>query len=97
MGRSWLARQSRAPQIGNEMCVANLLENLPASRDSARLQVTVGANSNVGERGTIAALGRAPNWEVDTHSGHRAFAAGLCDPNGLAWATAAAGCFATAR
>ena len=82
MGRSWLARQSQAPLIGNALCVANLLVNLLAgrmnhhwtrnplaSRERARRYVSVGSNSNVAKRVTIAELGRAAIWEVDTHSG----------------------------
>ena len=61
-------------------------KNLIASRDGSKLYVTVGSNSNVGERGLEAEAGRAAIWEVDAKSGaHRLFATGLRNPNGLAW------------
>lgn len=61
-------------------------KNLIASPDGAKLYVTVGSNSNVGERGMEAEAGRAAIWEVDISSGaHRIFASGLRNPNGLAW------------
>ena len=61
-------------------------KKLIASRDGEKLYVTVGSNSNVGERGMEAEVGRAAIWEVDIASGtHRLFASGLRNPNGLAW------------
>jgi glucose/arabinose dehydrogenase len=61
-------------------------KNLIASADGNRLYVTVGSNSNVGERGMEVEAGRAAIWEVDIPTGaHRIFAAGLRNPNGLAW------------
>ena len=61
-------------------------KNLIASPDGHKLYVTVGSNSNVGERGMEVEEGRAAIWEVDTQSGaHRVFASGLRNPNGLAW------------
>ena len=61
-------------------------KNLIASPDGNRLYVTVGSNSNVGERGMEAEAERAAIWEVDIRSGaHRIFASGLRNPNGLAW------------
>lgn len=61
-------------------------KNLIASRDGSKLYVTVGSNSNVGERGMAAEAERAAIWEVDIRSGaHRVFASGLRNPNGLAW------------
>ena len=61
-------------------------KNVIASRDGAKLYVTVGSNSNVGERGMAAEEGRAAIWEVDVASGqHRIFATGLRNPNGMAW------------
>ena len=61
-------------------------KNLLASPDGKRLYVSVGSNSNVGERGALAEFGRAAIWEVDTRTGaHRVFAAGLRNPNGMAW------------
>jgi len=61
-------------------------KNLIASRDGSKLYVTVGSNSNVGEKGMAAEEGRAAIWEVDARSGaHRVFASGLRNPNGLGW------------
>jgi glucose/arabinose dehydrogenase len=61
-------------------------KNLIASADGAKLFVTVGSNSNVGERGAEAEVGRAAIWELDLKTGaHRIFASGLRNPNGLAW------------
>ena len=61
-------------------------KNLIASADGQKLFVTVGSNSNVGERGMAQETQRAAIWEVDIKSGaHRIFASGLRNPNGLAW------------
>ena len=61
-------------------------KNLIASPDGTKLYVTVGSNSNVGERGMEAEAERAAIWEVDPANGaHRIFASGLRNPNGLAW------------
>ena len=61
-------------------------KNLIASGDGKKLYVTVGSNSNVGERGMDVEAERAALWEVDIGSGaHRLFATGLRNPNGLAW------------
>lgn len=61
-------------------------KNLIASRDGARLYVTVGSNSNVAENGMKEEDGRAAIWEVDPKTGsHRIFASGLRNPNGLGW------------
>jgi glucose/arabinose dehydrogenase len=61
-------------------------KNLIASGDGSKLYVTVGSNSNVGERGIQAEAERAAIWEVDRQTGaHRIFASGLRNPNGLAW------------
>ena len=60
-------------------------ENVLASRDGAKLYVTVGSNSNVGENGLEAEAGRAAIYEVDRARGFwRPFATGLRNPNGLA-------------
>ena len=62
-------------------------KNLLASPDGTKLYVTVGSNSNVGERGMPAEEGRAAIWEVDVKAGtHRIFASGLRNPNGMGWA-----------
>ncbi|HTN65926.1 MAG TPA: sorbosone dehydrogenase family protein [Burkholderiaceae bacterium] len=61
-------------------------KNLIASPDGARLYVTVGSNSNVGENGIENETNRAAILEIDRASGRsRLFAAGLRNPNGLAW------------
>jgi glucose/arabinose dehydrogenase len=62
-------------------------KNLLASADGQKLYVSVGSNSNVGERGMAVEFGRAAIWEVDVASGaHRVFASGLRNPVGMAWA-----------
>jgi glucose/arabinose dehydrogenase len=61
-------------------------KNLIANRDGSKLYVTVGSNSNVGDKGMEAETGRAAVWEVDLKTGaHRIFASGLRNPNGLGW------------
>jgi glucose/arabinose dehydrogenase len=61
-------------------------KNLIASQDGTKIYVTVGSNSNAGERGMAVEAERAAIWEVDLKSGtHRVFASGLRNPNGLAW------------
>ncbi|MGE5523848.1 MAG: PQQ-dependent sugar dehydrogenase [Rhodospirillaceae bacterium] len=61
-------------------------KNIIASRDGARLYVTIGSNSNVAENGMAAEEGRAAIWEVDRQTGaHRLYASGLRNPNGMAW------------
>ena len=61
-------------------------KNIIASADGAKLYVTVGSNSNVGENGIGAEEGRAAIWEIDVKSGaHRVYASGLRNPNGMAW------------
>ena len=62
-------------------------KNLIPNADGSKLYVTVGSNSNVGERGMAAEEGRAAIWEVDLKTGaHRVFASGLRNPNGMGWA-----------
>ena len=62
------------------------VKNVVASPDGAKLYVSVGSNSNVGENGLAAEEGRAAIWEVDAKTGeHRIFASGLRNPNGMAW------------
>jgi glucose/arabinose dehydrogenase len=61
-------------------------KNLIASADGSRLYISVGSNSNVGERGMAAEAGRAAIWEFDIKTGtHRIFASGLRNANGMAW------------
>lgn len=60
--------------------------NLIANADGSKLYVTVGSSSNVAENGMAAEEGRAAIWEIDTKTGgHRIYAYGLRNPNGLAW------------
>jgi glucose/arabinose dehydrogenase len=61
-------------------------KNVIAGVDGSKLYVTVGSNSNVGENGMTAEEGRAAIWEVDAKSGgHRIFASGIRNPNGMGW------------
>ena len=61
-------------------------KNLLASADGKSLYVSVGSNSDVGERGMPAEAQRAAIWQVDIASGRsRIFASGLRNPNGMAW------------
>jgi glucose/arabinose dehydrogenase len=61
-------------------------KNVIANRDGTRLYVTVGSNSNVGERGLDAERQRAAILEVDPRTGNTTvYASGLRNPNGLAW------------
>jgi glucose/arabinose dehydrogenase len=61
-------------------------KNVVASADGSRLYVSVGSNSNAGERGMAAEEGRAAIWEIDARTGsHRVFAGGLRNPVGMAW------------
>ncbi|KSV92832.1 sorbosone dehydrogenase family protein [Sinorhizobium sp. GL28] len=57
-----------------------------ASPDGAKLYVTVGSNSNVGENGLEEERGRAAVHEIDLSTRQmRPFASGLRNPNGLSW------------
>ena len=61
-------------------------KNVIADPAGARLFVTVGSNSNVGENGLQIEDGRAAIWEVQPSTGgHRIYATGLRNPNGMAW------------
>jgi glucose/arabinose dehydrogenase len=61
-------------------------KTLIASADGKKLYVSIGSNSNVGEKGAEAEQGRADIWEVDVATRtHRIFAAGLRNAVGLAW------------
>ncbi len=67
-------------------------KNIIASPDGRQLYITVGSNSNVGERGLAVEVGRASIWELDLNTGaSRIFASGLRNPNGMAWAFDGAG------
>jgi YD repeat-containing protein len=62
------------------------MRNLELSPDGKLLYVAVGSASNIGERGMDAEKGRAAIWEIDLTSGrHRQYAAGMRNPNGMAW------------
>jgi glucose/arabinose dehydrogenase len=59
-------------------------KNIAANREGTKLYVTTGSNSNVAEYGMEEEAGRAAIWEVDRKGGgHRIFATGLRNPNGL--------------
>ena len=61
-------------------------KNVIASRDGSHLYVTVGSNSNAGEKGIENEINRAAVLEVERISGRvRIFASGLRNPVGLAW------------
>ena len=61
-------------------------KSLTANRDGTKLYATVGSNSNVAEHGMDEEAGRAAIWEIDRKSGgHRIFATGLRNPNGMGW------------
>lgn len=62
------------------------MRNLLLSPDATKLYVAVGSASNIGERGMDLEKGRAAIWEIDLASGsRRQYAAGMRNPNGLAW------------
>ena len=59
-------------------------KDLALSPDGRYLYVSVGSNSNAGERGLEAEKGRAAIWQVDRQTGAaHVFASGLRNPNGL--------------
>ncbi|WP_414697012.1 PQQ-dependent sugar dehydrogenase [Paraburkholderia sp.] len=61
-------------------------KNVIADHSGKHLYITVGSNSNAGENGIAAEVGRARILEFDVQSGKlRAYATGLRNPNGLAW------------
>jgi len=62
------------------------MRNLQLSEDGSKLYVAVGSASNIAEGGMAAEEGRAAIHEIDLATGAtRQFAAGLRNPNGLAW------------
>lgn len=62
------------------------MRNLLLSEDGTRLFVAVGSASNIAANGIDEEKGRAAIWEVDLANGRsRQFAAGLRNPNGMAW------------
>ena len=61
-------------------------KNLLAGHDGSTLYVTVGSNSNAAENGLEAEEERAAIWAINASTGERRpVAAGLRNPNGLAW------------
>jgi glucose/arabinose dehydrogenase len=61
-------------------------KSLTANLEGTKLYATVGSNSNVAEHGMDEEAGRAAIWEIDRKSGgHRIFATGLRNPNGMGW------------
>jgi glucose/arabinose dehydrogenase len=61
-------------------------KNLVASPDGHRLYISVGSNSNAGERGMDKEDGRAAIWELNRVTGKaRVFAIGLRNPVGMAF------------
>ncbi len=62
------------------------MRNLLLSPDGKKLYVAIGSSSNIGEHGMAAEAGRAAIYEIDVASGRaRQYAAGMRNPNGLAW------------
>ncbi|PPJ67479.1 sorbosone dehydrogenase, partial [Staphylococcus haemolyticus] len=60
-------------------------KSLAAGPDGSQLDVGIGSNSNVGERGMAVEEDRAVIWEVDRQSGmHRTYASGIRNPTALA-------------
>jgi glucose/arabinose dehydrogenase len=61
-------------------------KNVIASRDGARLYVSIGSNSNAAENGLDKEVNRAAIMEIDRATGRsRIFASGLRNPVGMAW------------
>ena len=59
---------------------------LVANADGSKLYVSVGSNSDFGERGMDKEIDRASIWEVDPKTGsHRIYASGMRNPVGMAW------------
>jgi glucose/arabinose dehydrogenase len=62
------------------------MRNLALSPDGKKLYAAVGSASNIAEDGTAIEQGRAAIWEIDLATGkRRQFAAGMRNPNGMAW------------
>jgi glucose/arabinose dehydrogenase len=61
-------------------------KNVIASRDGARLYVSIGSNSNAAENGLDKEVNRAAIMEIDRATGRsRIFASGLRNPVGMSW------------
>lgn len=62
------------------------MRNLLLSPDGKRLYIAVGSASNIGENGMEAETGRAAIWELTLATdSRRQYAAGMRNPNGMAW------------
>jgi glucose/arabinose dehydrogenase len=62
------------------------MRNLLPSPDGKHLYVAVGSASNIGENGMAEEAGRAAIWELDLATNRRRqYAAGMRNPNGMAW------------
>lgn len=62
------------------------MRNLLLSPDGKQLYVAVGSATNIADNGMAAEAGRAAIWEIDTATGkRRQYAAGMRNPNGMAW------------
>lgn len=62
------------------------MRNLVLSKDGKTLYVAVGSASNIAESGNEEEVGRAAIWEITLATGdRRQFAAGMRNPNGMAW------------
>jgi glucose/arabinose dehydrogenase len=62
------------------------MRNLALSPNGKNLYAAVGSASNIAENGMQEEAGRAAIWEIDLASGkHHQFAAGMRNPNGMAW------------
>jgi glucose/arabinose dehydrogenase len=61
-------------------------KNVIASRDGAKLYVSIGSNSNAGENGIDKETDRAAIMEIDRATGRsRIFASGMRNPVGMSW------------
>ena len=62
------------------------MRNVVLSPDGKMLYVAIGSSSNIAAHGIAAEAGRAAIYEIDLATGHaRQYAAGMRNPNGLAW------------
>jgi glucose/arabinose dehydrogenase len=69
------------PAAGNHW-----MRNLLLGLDGKKLYVAIGSSSNIGAKDMTKEAGRAAIYEIDLASGHaRQYAAGLRNPNGMAW------------
>ncbi len=74
------------------------MRNLALSPDGAKLYVAVGSASNIGDKDMVVEQGRAGIWETDlAKGGHRQFAGGMRNPNGMAWNPATGELWATVQ